>query len=104
MKISLDFRELQAESFHYYDSHNGDFIYSVGSKVYIFLKNKKYEFRIPIKKRYLIFEKFRLFRRLLRLDMMNVFFNHSKDGLIIIFMSQYISLILKKMFYYQLTT
>lgn len=96
MKISLDSRQLNAESFHYYDSNNGDFIYSMGAKVYIFFKNKKYEFNIPIKKRYFIFEKFRLFRRLLRLDMMNVFFNYSKDGLIIIFMGELYFFDLKK--------
>ena len=86
MRNNLNNKFLKAESFHYYDSKKEDYIFSVGSKIFASFETKIYEFRVPLKKRYFLFEKFRIFRRLLRLDMMNVIFSHSKDGLIIIYM------------------
>ena len=83
MKNILECKELKAESFHYYNSIKEDYIYTIGSEIFISIENKKYHLKVPIKKIYFFLEKFRIFRRLLRLDMMNVMLNHSKNGLLL---------------------
>ena len=78
-------KNIQAESFHYYDSYSKDYIYSIGNKVFVSINKIKYEIKLPIKKRYFFLEKNRIFRRLLRLNMMNIVLNNSKNGLIILY-------------------
>ena len=76
---------LESEIVHYYDSNKKDVILSQCNKFYLNLNNKEYLFIINLKWYFIYFAKFRILRRLFRLDKCNVALNSKKNGVIILY-------------------
>jgi hypothetical protein len=76
---------LEPEIVHYYDSDNKDIILSQCNKFYLNILNKEYFFIVKLKWYFTFFTKFRILRRLLRLDKSNAVLNSKKNGVIIIY-------------------
>jgi hypothetical protein len=87
---------LECEIVHYYDSDKKDVILSQCNKFYINVLNKEHFFIIHLKWYFIFFSKFRILRRLLRLDKSNVVLNSKKDGAIIIYQKYIYFYCLKK--------
>ncbi len=84
---------IRYEIVHFYDSSSGDFIASNGNIFSFSLKNKIVNFKIKSNNPLI---KFRLFRRLLRLDKSNAFFNYDKTLVIVIYQGFIYSFSIKK--------
>jgi len=76
---------LTPEIVHYYDSDKKDVILSQGNKFFLNVHNKEYFLIINLKWYFIFFAKFRILRRLFRLDKSNVVLNSKKNGAIIIY-------------------
>jgi len=87
---------LNPEIVHFYDSENKDIILSECNKFYLSIDNKKIFFVIKLNWHFNFFAKFRLLRRLLRLDKSNAILNYKKDGIIIIYLGVIYFYCLKK--------
>lgn len=87
---------LEPEIVHYYDSDKKDVILSQCNKFYLNLHNKEYFFIINLKWYFIYFVKFRILRRLFRLDKCNVVLNFKKNGAIIIYQKYIYFYCLKK--------
>lgn len=81
--------KLNPEIAHYYNSENKDIILSQCNRFYLYLNKKEYFFLIKQKWYLVFFSKFRILRRLLRLDKSNVILNYKKNGVVILY-QQYI--------------
>jgi hypothetical protein len=87
---------LESEIAHYYDSNKKDVILSQCNKFYLNVHNKEYFFIINLKWYFIFFAKFRILRRLFRLDKSNVVLNSKKNGAIIIYQKYIYFYCLKK--------
>ena len=76
---------LSPEIAHYYNNKNKDLILSEANKFYLFINKKEYIFSIKLKWYLFFFLKFRILRRLLRLDKSNVILNYYKNGVVILY-------------------
>ena len=73
---------IRHELVHFYDSLSGDYIVSTGNAFEFSLNNQKFNFKIKSRNPFI---KLRIFRRLLRLDKSNAFFNFQKTLVIVIY-------------------
>jgi hypothetical protein len=87
---------LESEIVHYYDSDKKDVILSQCNKFYLNVHNKEYFFIINLKWYFIYFSKFRILRRLFRLDKCNVVLNSKKNGAIILYQKYIYFYCLKK--------
>jgi hypothetical protein len=86
---------LLGEIAHYYDIVTKDIIISKANKFYVTINKFEHIIKLPLSSIFLfILSKFRLTRRLFRIDKSNAIFNFKKDGVIIIY--------LKKIYFYDL--
>jgi hypothetical protein len=76
---------LNPEIVHFYDSVNKDIILSHCNKFYLNIDNKENFFIIKLNWYLNFFSKFRILRRLFRLDKSNVVLNYKRDGVIILY-------------------
>jgi hypothetical protein len=94
IKLNLK-KKLFGEIAHYYDSQSGDIILSEANQFYINIDNQEHKIIIPFSNYFfLILKKYRIFRRLFRIDKSNAVLNFKKDGLVIIYY--------KKIYFYDL--
>ena len=82
MKFKI-FEDLKSEIVHYYDSDSNNIIKSTGNKFLVKLDKQVIRFSIPVDNLFLL--RFRLIRRLLRLDKSNAIFNWKQDGIVVLY-------------------
>lgn len=70
---------------HYYDNLTGNSITSKGNRFRAILNNNEFRFIIPLAPPKRVAGLFRIGRRALRLDKSNAVFNHSRDGIIVLY-------------------
>ena len=87
---------LKPEIAHFYDSNSKEVILSQCNKFYLFINNKEFFFSINLKWYLIFFSKFRILRRLLRLDKSNVILNYKKNAVILIYQKYIYFYCLKK--------
>lgn len=87
LKLEL-FRQTSDEVAHYFDSATGDKIVSIGNKFRALLNGCEHRFTVPLKGKNNLASRFRLSRRALRLDKSNAFFNHARDGIVVLYQGQ----------------
>ena len=76
---------LKPEICHFYESFNQNIILSRSNKFYLNINKNEFIFTIPLQWYFFIFSKFRILRRLFRLDKSNVVLNSKKNGVIILY-------------------
>ena len=81
--ISINYKKFKGEIMHYYNSQNKDCIQSKGNSFFGRIGENKFKFKIKINKIQNLLIKFRILRRLFRLDKSNAILNYKKNGIII---------------------
>ena len=87
---------LKPEICHFYESFNQNIILSRSNKFYLNINKNEFVFTIPLQWYFFIFSKFRILRRLFRLDKSNVVLNSKKNGVVIIYQKYIYFYCLKK--------
>lgn len=89
-------KRCKQEIIHYFDSEKGDYISSLANKFIAKLNGKYLQFTLPLPFKYKYIYRFRLIRRLLRLDKSNAAFNYSRSGIVALYQG--------KIYFYNITS